>query len=88
MEESRTADQMKQVVKIRNSLSPEQRKEMAEKLNSLIRKYETLSSRSTMTGKQDAHSYFEGVADGLNHAYKLMLQINDDYNNADYRDVK
>jgi hypothetical protein len=79
---------MKQVVKIRNSLSPEQQREMADKLTSLIRKYETLSSRSSSTGKQDTHSYFEGVADGLNHAYKLMLQINDDYNNADYKEVK
>lgn len=83
---------MKQVVKIRNSLSPAQRQEMAEKLNALIRKYEELSSGIVNSNQAsnvwDAYTYFEGVADGLNHAYKLVMEINDDYNSADYRTTK
>ena len=30
------------------------------------------------------NSYFEGVADGLNNAYKLVNEINDDYNATDF----
>ena len=78
---------MKQVVKISNSLSHRQQVEMAEKLGALIEKYEVLSSRSQNFKHMDHHSYFEGVADGLNHAYKLILEDNDDYNNADYKDT-
>jgi len=70
---------MKQVVKISNSLSSAQRREMALKLQALIKKFETLANR-----RNGSHDYFEGVADGLNNACKLIMQENDDYNNADY----
>jgi len=65
---------MRQVVKIKNSLTPAQRAEMSEKLEALMRKY----------GKNSLdNDYMSGVVDGLNHAHKLINQINDDYNNKD-----
>jgi len=71
---------MKQVVKISNSLSSAQRREMALKLQALIKKFETLANRRNGTSLD----YFYGVADGLNNACKLIMQENDDYNDADY----
>lgn len=71
---------MKQIVRISNSLSSAQRREMALKLQALIKKYETLSNRRN----GPSHDYFDGVADGLNNACKLIMQENDDYNSADY----
>jgi len=60
------------VVDVSNDLTPEQKKAMSYKLELLMIKYGRLGSR--------IEPYFEGVADGLNHAYKLLNEIDDDYN--------
>ena len=61
------------LVDVTNDLTPEQRLEMSEKLEKLIRKFNVADPGALS-------QYFSGVQDGLNHAYKLVNEIDDDYN--------
>lgn len=52
-------------------LSDEQKKLLSDVVTKIMDKYETHSTDT---------DYFSGVADGLNHAYKIINGISDDYN--------
>lgn len=65
---------MGKIVDVNNDLTDDQKQALSEKLEKLIGKY-TKMSRNNM--------YFAGVTDGLNHAHKLINEINDDYNSDD-----
>ena len=58
------------LVDVSNDLTDEQKLALSYKLEALMAKY----------GRSRGQMYFEGVADGLNHAYKLINEIDDDYN--------
>ena len=63
------------LVDVTNNLTDEQKQEASDKLETLMGKYMRLADRDD--------EYFTGVADGLNHAFKLINEINDDYNSRD-----
>lgn len=71
---------MANLVDVANDLTSEQRQVMSDKLEILMRKYGTFSRRGN-------NKYFEGTAEGLNIAYKLINEIDDDYNSNDYLDL-
>lgn len=54
-------------------LTPEQAQLLGDALERLMYKYEAMATRSP---------YMAGVADGLNHARKLVTQVEDDYNST------
>ena len=62
---------MENLVDVTNDLTPEQKQALSDKLEVLMAKYGTLACRSY---------HFEGTAEGLNIAYKLINEISDDYN--------
>ena len=64
---------MTDIVDVTNDLTPEQRLELSDKLEKLMARYNPRGSAIETL-------YFEGVAEGLNCAYKLVNEINDDYN--------
>ena len=64
---------MSRIVDVSNSLTSEQRKELSAKIEALEAKYATLHLKS---GSQFA----SGVSSGLNSAWKLINEIDDDYN--------
>lgn len=77
----------KYLVNVKNSLDKKQKKEISDKLEKLIRKYQRLSvNRERLmvergeVNKFNSHSYMEGVCDGLKHAYKLVNELQDSYN--------
>jgi len=63
------------LVDVTNDLTDEQKESLSNKLETLIAKY------SRLAGRDD--EYFTGAADGLNHAFKLINEIDDDYNSKD-----
>ena len=73
---------MKTVVDVTNDLTLIQRLEMSDKLELLMSKYGTLSG--TNLQQSNTRHYFEGIAEGINIAYKLVNEIDDDYNTTDY----
>jgi len=58
-------------IDVSNDLTDAQKQDLSDKLEILMAKYGRFSG-------PDA-KYFDGVADGLNHAYKLVNEIVDDY---------
>jgi len=52
-------------------LTPEQTQLLGDALEQLMHKYEA---------RAESSPYMAGVADGLNHARKLITQVDDDYN--------
>ena len=52
-------------------LTPEQAQLLGDALELLLHKYEA---------RAESSHYMAGVADGLNHAWKLVMQVDDDYN--------
>lgn len=56
---------------VSNDLTDEQKKILSDKLEVLMGKYARLGGRHS--------DYFNGVMDGLNNAYKLVNEIEDDY---------
>lgn len=63
------------IVDVTNDLTHAQRQRLSDKLELLMRKYGTMSKRES--------PYYEGIADGLNIAYKLINEIDDDYNEGE-----
>jgi len=63
------------LVDVTNDLTDDQKLALSVKLEILIAKYLNLAGRDD--------EYFTGVADGLNHAFKLTNEIDDDYNSKD-----
>ena len=66
---------MTDIVDVTNDLTPEQRLVMSDKLETLM----TRASRNAHHA-QPGELYWEGLTEGLNNAYKLVNEINDDYN--------
>ena len=54
------------------NLTDEQKGKLADALHQLVIKYEPVTHVN--------NDYFDGVCDGLNHAWKLVQGIDDDYN--------
>jgi len=61
------------LVDVTNDLSDEQKLTLSNKIETIMTKY----------SKSNNMDYFVGVVDGLNHAYKLINEIDDDYNSKD-----
>ena len=55
-------------------LTPEQAQLLGDALEQLMHKYEA---------RAESSPYMAGVADGLNHARKLVMQVDDDYNSRE-----
>jgi len=66
----------KHLIKAKNSLTKEQKKEMTEKVEKIMRKYEQFIN---LDGSETSITYFAGVTDGLNHASKIINEVLDDY---------
>ena len=67
---------MNNVVDVVNTLSDAQKNEISDKIELLISHYKrNFDCRM--------NPYFGGVIDGMNHIYKLINEIDDDYNSAD-----
>ena len=66
------------LIKVTNNLTKKQRQELSNKLEVLLMKYSKHAFTAQMRGRDDL--YFEGVQEGINMAYKLINQIDDDYN--------
>jgi len=67
----------------RLALTTEQKELLTEALETLMRKYEVLANyvRDNNNNERGFHyGHFTGVADGLNNAYKIINNIDDDYN--------
>ncbi len=62
-----------------NLLTPEQKEILSNQLDMLIKKYDSFAYKSISGKHIDSYSYFYGVADGLNHAFKLINASEDDY---------
>lgn len=67
---------MKTIVDVKNSLTQEQRDELSDKIEKLMAKYSGMALRGN-------RYYFSGVVDGMSSIYKLINEIDDDYNSAD-----
>ena len=67
---------MKTIVDVKNSLTQEQRDELSVKIEKLMAKYSAVALAR-------GNRYFAGVVDGMNNIYKLINEIDDDYNGAD-----
>jgi len=65
---------VKTVVNVKNDLTPKQRQELSDKIEKLMQQYGRFSLENM---------YFAGVIDGMNNIYKLINEIDDDYNSAD-----
>jgi len=63
---------MSNIVDVTNDLTDAQKLALSDKLELLMAKYGKLGGREV--------SYHTGVLTGLNNAYKLINEINDDYN--------
>lgn len=59
-------------------IDEEVKKKYLKAIDKLIRKYEGLEENSQHPSW--TNGYWTGVCDGLNHAYKLLMKIDDDYN--------
>lgn len=69
---------MTSVIKdISNNISEQDRAKLSAMLETLMLKYGKMS-RSSTPG-DPTRSYFNGVVDGLEHAHKLINEIEDDY---------
>jgi len=66
------------LVDVTNDLTDEQKLVLSNKLEAIMAKYTKMAR-----GDDFAKDYFTGVADGLNHAFKLTNEIDDDYNSKD-----
>ena len=66
------SDKVVNLDEIRECITDEQRKKLSEALEKIMLKYSTCGN-----------NYFDGVNDGLNHAYKMINAIDDDYNATD-----
>ncbi len=62
------------IVNVENDLTAAQKKDLSDKLEKLMAKY-TICQIDTKS-----EDYFAGVVDGLNNAFKLINEIEDDYN--------
>jgi len=63
------------------SLTGEQRELLRDALEKLMRKYNKFHRRAFVKGgNHEKTMYFAGVVDGLNHAFKLISEVHDDYN--------
>ena len=61
------------IVDVTNDLTPEQREAMGDKIEKLMCHYSRMQ-------RQSGNSYFSGAVDGLNSAWKLIYELDDDYN--------
>lgn len=57
-----------EIVSLENDLTEEQKQLLSDRLEVLMAKYSSLHD-----------TYFNGVVSGLNYAYKLINEIDDDY---------
>lgn len=62
---------------VSNDLTDEQKKVLSDKIEVLMGKYGRMIGQLELDGHNTA--YLNGVMDGLNNAYKLVNEIEDDY---------
>ncbi len=67
---------MTSLIDVTNDLTYIQRQDMSDKIEIIMRKYGLLSSDNIGGDRY----YFNGVAEGLNIAYKIINELDDDYN--------
>lgn len=48
-------------------------------LEKVMNKYQILADNAENRGNEKSSAYFSGVVDGLNNAYKIVMDIEDDF---------
>lgn len=64
---------------IDNKLTDEQKNYLIKIIENVMDKYEKKASDAEKRGDKNSLHYNSGVSDGLNHAYKIINGIDDDY---------
>ena len=60
-------------------LSEEDRKAVLDLFERVQAKYDLMAVKAIESGKNDAESYYNGVVDGINHCFKIITGVEDDY---------